>query len=540
MTNTVNDIHILHLEDEEQVVEMVKTLLAAEGFAARLTVAADKAQFRKALAKCHYDLILADYQLPDFNGLEALHMVREQCPEVPFLLFSGQIGEELAIDFIKKGAIDYVLKSRINRLIPAIRRALEEAEEHRKLKRAQQELKEAYEAKEQLLSSIRSVLIGIDENDRITIWNRAAEETFGFPARQVMGSPFLNSGIRWNWKLVLEKIGESQYKKQTVTYQDVRYTRPDGSPGFLNITVNPINGPDDKTRGYLLLMDEVTERKNLESQLLQSQKLEAIGQLAAGIAHEINTPIQFIADNLHFLLDANGQIWPLLEAYESLEAHCGNPAVLEQKLAEIAALRDEIEIDYLKEEIPQALQQSLEGARRVAEIVRAMKDFSHPGNGEKVLIDINKTLRDTITVSRNEWKYVAELETDFDPDLPPVPCLPGEINQVFLNIIVNAAQAIEDARGKSPDQKGKIRISTGRQQDRVEVRISDTGTGMTAEVQKHIFDPFFTTKEIGRGTGQGLSIARNIIVEKHGGEIFCESRPGEGTTFIIRLPVNGS
>jgi len=165
-----------------------------------------------------------------------------------------------------------------------------------------------------------------------------------------------------------------------------------------------------------------------------------------------------------------------------------------------------------------------------------MKDFSHPGRETKTLVHLGKAIENTVTVARNEWKYVATIETDFEPNLPAVPCYESEFNQVVLNIVVNAAHALENA-GHEESGQGVIRISARSDRDFVEVRIADNGCGISEDVLGRIFDPFFTTKEIGKGTGQGLSIARSVIVEKHGGTIGVESKQGVGTTFILRLPL---
>lgn len=280
---------------------------------------------------------------------------------------------------------------------------------------------------------------------------------------------------------------------------------------------------------------DVTERVKLESQLIQAQKLESIGQLAAGIAHEINTPTQFVGDNARFLRDAFEDLRPLHESHAHLLAAAVETGMVSPEL--VAAAQEAVErsdIEYLTEEIPSAIDQTLEGIDRVATIVRAMKDFSHPGSGSKELTDLNRALESTATVARNEWKYAADLSFDFEEDLPPVPCLIGELNQAFLNIIINAAHAIEE---KTDGQtKGLISVATASIDDSVEVRITDTGGGIPEDIRARIFDPFFTTKTVGRGTGQGLAIARSVIVDKHGGTLTVDSEPGAGTTFTIRLP----
>lgn len=201
---------------------------------------------------------------------------------------------------------------------------------------------------------------------------------------------------------------------------------------------------------------------------------------------------------------------------------------------------DDADVEYLIEEIPSAITQTLEGVDRVSKIVRAMKDFAHPGVSEMTLTDLSHSINNTVMVARNEWKYAADLVTDFDPNLPPVPCLPGEMNQVLLNMIVNASHAISDALGDSPQTKGTITISTRISSPYAEIRVSDTGSGISPENVERIFNPFFTTKAAGKGTGQGLAIAQSVIVEKHGGTIKVESELGKGTTFVIRIPLENS
>jgi signal transduction histidine kinase len=258
--------------------------------------------------------------------------------------------------------------------------------------------------------------------------------------------------------------------------------------------------------------------------------------LAAGIAHEINTPTQFIGDNAQFVRDAVQNLRNLWDKFQKLAEAATEINVCREILDEIAVTSTEIDAAYLMEEVPRALDQTLEGVSRVATLVRAMKEFSHPGSKEKVPVDLNRAIESTITVSRNEWKYVADTDTDFDDSLPPVLCLPAEFNQVILNLIVNAAHAIAEVVQAGGSTKGKLGVHTRRQGDCAEIRVSDTGGGIPTGIQNRIFDPFFTTKEVGKGTGQGLAIARSVVVDKHGGTIRFETEAGKGTTFIVRLP----
>jgi PAS domain S-box-containing protein len=279
------------------------------------------------------------------------------------------------------------------------------------------------------------------------------------------------------------------------------------------------------------------QRKAMELQLTQAHKLESIGQLAAGIAHEINTPTQYIGDNTRFIRDSFGSLHALLPKYKELLEAAKQGVVSTELIASIEEASAQADLDFLMAEIPLAIQQSLEGLDRVTKIVRAMKDFSHPGVNEKTPIDLNHAIESTITVARNEWKYVAELELELDKNLPLVPCLPGEINQLVLNLVVNASHAIEEVVARSPGSKGQITVRTSRIADAVEIAVQDTGAGIPEAVRSKIFNPFFTTKEVGKGTGQGLAIARSVMA-KHGGTIHFDSEVGKGTTFYVRLPLS--
>jgi signal transduction histidine kinase len=282
---------------------------------------------------------------------------------------------------------------------------------------------------------------------------------------------------------------------------------------------------------------DISRQKQMEMELNQAQKLEAVGRLAAGIAHEINTPTQYVGDNLEFLQIAYGSLLDLARTLPSVIDAGREGPIPVQLLSQTQNLVENTNIEYLAEQVPRAIEQSLEGIGRIATIVQAMKEFSHPGVAEKTTVDLNQCIRSTATVSRNEWKYVADLDLDLDDALPQVLCLPGDFNQAILNMIVNAAHAIGDVVGDGVEHKGKITVSTRQEGAWAVVRIADTGSGIPEEIRERIFDPFFTTKEVGRGTGQGLAIARNVIVDKHGGTLAVESEVGKGTTFIIRLPI---
>jgi signal transduction histidine kinase len=286
-----------------------------------------------------------------------------------------------------------------------------------------------------------------------------------------------------------------------------------------------------------VLQSALEERSRLESQLVHAQKMESIGQLAAGIAHEINTPIQYVGDNTRFVRDSIADLLRLVRKYAERLDPDSPSLTWEERVEELQALSRDLDLDFLSEEMPAAIDQTLDGVARVAEIVRAMKDFSHPGEGVKTPTDINRAIESTLTVCRNRWKYVAVVQTDLDEALPVVPCLIGEFNQVILNLVVNAADAIGEQRRDDDDELGLITVRTCLCGPMAEVRVSDTGGGMTEAVKSRIFDPFYTTKDVGRGTGQGLAISHDVIVSKHGGTLEVETEEGAGSTFIIRLPL---
>lgn len=286
----------------------------------------------------------------------------------------------------------------------------------------------------------------------------------------------------------------------------------------------------------LLVISDITEQKLKESQLRQAQKLESIGQLASGIAHEINTPIQYVSDNTRFLNESCDQIASLLNDFNRLLDSARKGNVPDELIDEIVKSVGQTDPESLFENVHQAIGQSLEGLERVTNIVGAMKDFSHPGAGVMTGIDINRIMDSSITICRNEWKFVADIETHYDTSLPAVTCLPDQIGQVFLNLIVNAAHAIKELSGDTPKKKGIITISTRKDGQSVEIRVSDTGCGIPPENQSRIFDPFFTTKDVGKGTGQGLAMVNRVVTETHGGTITFESNDAKGTTFIVRLP----
>ncbi|TCS62225.1 MHYT domain-containing protein [Varunaivibrio sulfuroxidans] len=416
-----------------------------------------------------------------------------------------------------------------------------------KHKQAELESRSREDYVRKILDNIISGVVIVDEQGTILMFNCVAEATFGYENSEILGE---NVSIlvphphrdRHDDYIAAHNSTETPRILGTGT-RELEGLRKNGETFPIELGISKLD--TEQGRQFIAVVSDISQRKKdklhqeeLERDLMHASKMEAIGLLAGGIAHEINTPTQYIGDNLTFLQDVVGNILAVLRPTHTLvealkNAPDGCPVDAEE-LEKLATRLNDLDIDYLEEDIPQAIEQSLNGVKDVARIVLSMKEFSHPSTKEKTLADINASLKNTLTVSRNEWKLFADIELDLDENLPQIQCLPGEINQVFLNMIVNAAHAIQELNAS---EKGTIALSTRLREDIVEVKISDTGAGMSPKVQKHMFDPFFTTKKVGKGTGQGLAISWDIVVNKHGGTIQVQSHAGKGTTFTIQLPL---
>lgn len=404
-------------------------------------------------------------------------------------------------------------------------------------KLAEQELQRAYQEASQLHEAISSILVRIDADDTIALLNSYAESVLGARQADVLGRPYHAVGFEFEEARFRQALELCRRTGQVVNLDDLHYTAPGGQEGLIGAKLTPI-GSASETGAVLVVAADITRRRKLEMELMQARKMEAIGMLASGIAHEINTPTQYVTNNIRFLKDSFADFTGILEGLGALSRQIAAGEDASGNWETLVAQLEQLDLPFLNEEIPQAIQASLNGLERVTRIVQAMRTFAYPSQAEKTLVNLNESLENTIVVTANRWKYVAEVETQLEPDLPLAPCHLGELNQVFLNLIVNAADAIEEkVRAGAAAQKGKIKITTLADAACVEVQIADSGIGIRAEHQPHIFEPFFTTKEVGKGTGQGLMLCYDVIVNKHGGTIAFDSQPGTGTTFRVRLPL---
>lgn len=398
------------------------------------------------------------------------------------------------------------------------------------------QLDRARHESEIFITCVPSILIGTSQEGKITRWNTSASQVFGLGHEDVSEKPLYDCGIAWlNFDLKSEITAWTKFE-QAQRLNDITFKKGDETR-VLGLTVNPVWLGEGRESEFLITGADITERRTMERDLRQGQKLEAIGQLAAGIAHEINTPVQYARDNVTFVQQSWQSIDELISLARLMTMEITVNGSRPPSVEDFESRRVEVDLDFLQKDVPTAIEQSLEGLERVAKIVRAMKEFSHPGSTEKVPLDINRAIESTIAVARNEWKYVADVTTDFDESLPRVSCYAGEFNQVILNLLVNASHAVGDVVKESPQTKGIIKFKTKREDSWVEIQIQDTGKGIPEEISNKVFEPFFTTKEVGKGTGQGLALAHSVVVKKHAGKIWFESTVGNGTTFFIRLPM---
>ena len=312
------------------------------------------------------------------------------------------------------------------------------------LAEVEQALWKALAETENLVASISSILIGLDDRNQIIRWNTASERMFGYSASSRLGQVFQSSEIGWDWSVIMAALTDCRNNQIPIQIPEIRYVDHMGQEEFLSLTVSPIIKEPGTQPGLLLLGTSMTKQKALEAQLAITQKMESIGHLAAGVAHEINTPIHYVAENVRFLKESFQDLHGVLDSYSRFfeTSQVGNlngdaAAVVREKV-------HEVDLEYLLTEIPTVLDQTMEGTTRVADIVQAMKELSHPGTGEKSAVDLNRAIQNAITVGKNEWKDIAEVVTDLDPALPQISGLLGELHQVLLNLIVNATHAIAE------------------------------------------------------------------------------------------------
>ncbi len=521
-------MRILHVEGtliaQKLVERVIKEVLPAYDLVGALSLT----EARKKLRESTFDLILLDYLLGDGSGLELI----EEAKETPIIMITGDGSENIAVEAMKIGAYDYLVKDSRDNFLRMLPKTIERILGKRKTEKTLEDSRLMYRM---LMEEAGDAIFILNTNTgKFINANKQAEILIGRKKEKIVKMQLedLFSGESAEQCIRL-KEGSSSHTNEII--EDIYLLHDRGKEIPVTVTVSQAKLSDKTILQYVFR--DITQRKQMEIQLGHAQKMESIGQLAAGIAHEMNTPLQFISNNTSFLRESFGYLIDVLNDYNQLAGQLKNETSSMEMVKKINAKIIEKDLDFLIDEIPEAIDQSLEGIGRVNKIVQAMKEFSHPGMDEEKPNDLNKAIETTLNISQSEWKYVANIETSLDPELPLVPCCINDFNQSVLNIIVNASQAIKDSLESERNQKGTINIVTRQKGKWAETIIKDSGTGIPEEIRAKVFDPFFTTKEVGQGTGQGLALAYNMIVKKHNGEISMDTELGEGTTFMIRLPL---
>lgn len=392
------------------------------------------------------------------------------------------------------------------------------------LHKAVHEVRRQKEYIERIFDVVPQGLITFDTGQKAIGWNASFTKLVG------KWSPLLNRDEAEVREMLLNSLRrELQWANEGEYVMNV-----DGHSFNLAFASAEIEQFQDVDR--VVSLRDVTDIAAMQRRLTQAEKLESVGRLAAGIAHEINTPTQYLVTNLEFLAEAYVDLAGVMGNFENLISAADRPAEISPLLGELQKSFDTADWEFLAKEIPGALEQSREGLHRISSIVGAMKRFAHPAAQIAEKCDLNEAIETTVTVTRNEWKYVAEMVLDLDPELPHVPCFIDQFNQVILIMIINSVHAIEEKLTETGENMGRIAIRSRAVDDAVEIKLSDNGIGMSEEIRNKIFDPFFTTKPVNKGTGQGLAIANDIIVTQHKGTIEVDSEICKGTTFVIRLP----
>ncbi len=560
-------ITVLHAEDDPLLRRSTAQYLNTLGF--RTLEAENGLEAWQIFQQERPDLVLTDLRMPVMDGFELLTRIIAESPDTPVIILSGVGTMTDVIEALHVGAWDYLTKPipEMSILLHAINKALQHSRMLRDSHNYQQILEqtvrertqkledELHERKkierlvirakqewERTMDAMPDLIALLDINQRMIRVNKPMAAALGLTPAEAVGKKCFE--CVHSQRCPPEHCPHLQMMTDGQTHTiEISEERLGGT---FEVIVVPRYDFDSTTLiGSIHIARDVTarkeaeeEQKKLQVQLLHAQKLESVGRLAAGIAHEINTPSQYVGTNIDFLDEAFHDVSKLVDQLQTLLHAEKDGSLSPQQFQDARQALDDVDWEYLATELPNAIGQSRDGIKRVTSIVRAMKEFSHPGSKDKVAANLNTIIQTTVTVATNEWKYVAEIKTDLDPDLPSVSCLVDEMGQVILNMLVNAAHAIGDKLGENPEgQKGVITLTTRQEEKWVELRISDTGSGIPEDIRQRVFDPFFTTKQVGKGTGQGLAIAHDVITGKHKGTIAIESEVGVGTTFIIRLPI---
>lgn len=383
------------------------------------------------------------------------------------------------------------------------------------------------------VENVSETIVISDTASKVIYTNPAFEKSTGYSEAEAKGKSPVALNLDFHDKEFFSEISQT-IEKGEVWRGRLKTKNKQGKIFTEDASVSPVKDRDGNITHYVAIKRDITQELELENQLVQMSKMEAIGTLAAGIAHEINTPIQYVTSNTMFLKEVFADFTELTALYRTLCSTASANSMFTEQTDQIGEKEEEIDLEYILEETDKAVDGALEGLDRIATVVRAMKEFSHPGGKEKEKEDINRIIDSTVTVSSNEWKMCADIEMNLDEALPPILLYSSQIKQAILNLIVNAAHAIS---AKNEEQKGTITIHSSVEDGSARVAVKDSGIGIAEENIDKIFEPFFTTKPEGKGTGQGLALVHSVIVDGHGGSLTVNSILGQGSEFVFTIPV---
>ncbi len=479
-------------------------------------------------------IVISDWLMPNMDGLALCEEIRKFIKNnyVYIIIITSKEQTSDIKEALDKGADDYITKPLdIERLKASIKTA-------RRIISLSENLNHEIEQNRLLLDNMQEGLLKVDKYGVLSFVNDSLCKMLGYSKKELLGQ---------HVRLLQEKEEKNKMQERLVRRKqgisdsyEMNYITKGGNAIPTIVSAKPVINSNGQYDGTVVVITDISrikqaeqERKLIEAQLRQSDKMASIGQLAAGVAHEINNPTGFVSSNLNTLSGYINNYNALLSEYRNLinqiEAE-GEKSRYKNHFEKIKAQEDGMDIDFIMDDISNLIQESREGTNRIKKIVQDLKDFAHPGEDKPKYADINKCIDSTLNIVWNEIKYKAQVTKDYG-QIPDILCYPQQLNQVFANILVNAVQAITN--------KGEISIKTGLLNGRIEITISDTGSGIPKENISRIFEPFFTTKEVGKGTGLGLNVAYNII-KKHNGEITLKSKEGHGSSFIITLPCNNT
>ena len=386
------------------------------------------------------------------------------------------------------------------------------------------------------IRNLDTFVIVLDQEYRIIFWNNAAEHCFALPPEYAEGKNLFSLPFLWDSKLIRSFLEKSAATRQSVSLPDLEVERIDNKTIWIGAKIHRIESPEDWfSFGFFITGIDITEKKQNLEMLAEDNKFRAIGELSAGIAHEINSPLQYIHNNLTFLESTFRNCRKLCDIASPLFG-MEKPEEIKKQTQLLNQVMERFSFKEAEHETIDAIEQALEGVKRIEEIVKSLKNYAHPEQDMPVLADLNTIIKDAVTLSVNEWKYFADVELDLPPEPLEIKGFPGCLRQVVVNLLVNAGHAVEELVSIKKLERGKITVSLKDCEDHVVLKVADNGIGMRKDVKERIFEPFFTTKRIGKGSGQGLSIVYSMVVTKHRGEIRCESVVGEGSTFTVKLP----